>query len=79
MDDPTLVLFGQRMRRARKARRWSARILAAEVGRPQSSIYGYEKGRVDPGLTVAKRIADVLGVTLDGLLAGPGHDGDGAR
>ena len=38
-------------------------------GVPQSKISEYEKGKVEPGIGAAQKLAIALGVTLDELVA----------
>lgn len=52
-------------RRAERA--WSQEELAKRVGVSRQTIIAIEKGRFDPRLTLAFRLADVLGCRVDDL------------
>ena len=69
--------FGERMQYARRLRGMSQAELARQLGMARQQVYSYEKDRFDPSLEIAKRIADVLNVSLD-VLTGrelfPGED-----
>ena len=59
---------GQRLRELRIAAGHSPESLALNIGRSVYSIHEYERGRVQPPVSVLARIAAVLGGTLDDFL-----------
>lgn len=61
-------IFGENLRRLRKARRISQERFAASVGATQRSISHYERGESQPTLECLCRIADALDVSVDELL-----------
>ena len=69
--DEFLVEIGERVRRARDAADLTQRELGeAAGGISPAYIYLVENGRQNITLTVFKRIAEALGVTIEALLAG---------
>lgn len=69
--DEFLVEIGERVRRARDAATLTQRELGeAAGGISPAYIYLVESGRQNITLTVIKRIAEALGVTIEALLAG---------
>jgi DNA-binding XRE family transcriptional regulator len=50
----------------------TCRELGAKAGVNGSTIFAYECGRVLPSLTVAVRLAKVLGISMDELTEGKG-------
>jgi ribosome-binding protein aMBF1 (putative translation factor) len=72
MTDPVLETFGRRILRARTARGWSLRDLAAKTdGLHASAIHRAERVTSEIGLTVAVKIATALEIPLGELLAEP--------
>ena len=69
---PTTVVFGQRLHELRRQRGWSQIDLAAKVETSGPIIGRYERGDMTPSIDMARKIADVLGVTLDYLTGGGG-------
>lgn len=59
--------LGDRIRRARVARRMLQTELARLIDKPQSSISGYENGSVGIDAETVKRIAEVLGTSVAAL------------
>lgn len=53
-----------RLRVLRAEKRWSQQQLAEAVGVSRQAINAIENGRHDPGVTLAFRIADSLGVEI---------------
>lgn len=53
--------------RRRSERAWSQEELAKRAGVSRQTIIAIEKGRFDPRLTLAFRLADVLGCRVDEL------------
>lgn len=54
-----------RLRVLRAEKRWSQQQLAEAVGVSRQAINAIENGRHDPGITLAYRIADALGVGIE--------------
>jgi transcriptional regulator with XRE-family HTH domain len=70
------VRFGERLKRERQKRGYSARQLARLAGVPAATIIKVESGeRTYPSLPAALKIARALGVTLD-YLAGAYEEED---
>lgn len=71
------TLAGHHMREYRKRTGLSQTQLARHVGVRQSTISDIERGVIDPSTRLAKRLAALLGVSLDTLLAEPlRHEGE---
>lgn len=51
----------------RNARGWSQQRLADELGVSRQTIISIERGRFDPSLPLAFRIADAFGRPIEGL------------
>jgi transcriptional regulator with XRE-family HTH domain len=62
-----LVIIGRRIKQLREGHHLSTRELGDLVGVRESSISRYENGIREPGLLIAKRIADYFGVTVEYL------------
>jgi transcriptional regulator with XRE-family HTH domain len=62
------VLDGAEMRRRRKAKGLSSTQLAANVGRAEQTLSGYERNTSVPSVGVLGRICDVLGCKPSDLL-----------
>lgn len=62
-----LMLFGERLQKARKERKVSQDELAKMLGVHAPIIGRYERGEVKPSIEVAAKIADALDVSLDYL------------
>jgi transcriptional regulator with XRE-family HTH domain len=69
-EDPGV--FPRRLHELRKARGWSQPELAALIGTSGTIIGRYERGIITPSIDVARRLAAVLGVTIDYLVADGG-------
>jgi transcriptional regulator with XRE-family HTH domain len=67
-DDP----FPRRLLELRKARNWSQPELAAKIDTSGTIIGRYERGLITPSIDVARKLAQVFGVTVDYLLGGVG-------
>lgn len=63
-----LMLFGERLLKARKDRKMSQDELAKSLGVHAPIIGRYERGEVNPSIEVAAKIADTLEVSLDYLV-----------
>jgi transcriptional regulator with XRE-family HTH domain len=68
----TTRTFGARLHEIRRQRGWSQTELAAKVDTSGPIIGRYERGDMTPSIDMARKIADVLGVTLDYLTGGGG-------
>lgn len=68
--DKDLEAFGNRLLRARKDRGLTQREFAEAINASVGSIPGYENGKNDPRLSLAKKMADVLGVSVAWLASG---------
>ena len=60
-----MSVFGDRMRVIRQRRGLSQTQLAKMVDMARQQINNYEKGRFEPGIETALKIADALHVSLD--------------
>ena len=62
-----MEIFTERLRRARWDKDWSVAKLSIRSGVAACTITAYEQGKSGPGLYIAARLADALGVSLDWL------------
>ncbi len=60
--------FGLNLKRIRKTRHISQKVMAEKLGLAQRTISHYESGSCEPSLTCLCKIADILGVSLDELV-----------
>lgn len=51
--------------------------LAGQLGVSRQTVISIERGRYDPSLPLAFRIAREFGVRIEDVFAGPDTDGDG--
>lgn len=63
------TLFAKRLHALRKDKDWSQPELGKAIGTSGAIIGRYERGEMTPSIEVARKLADVLGVTLDYLVA----------
>jgi transcriptional regulator with XRE-family HTH domain len=68
----TTLIFGKRLHDLRRQRGWSQIELATKVETSGPIIGRYERGDMTPSIDMARKIADVLGATLDYLTGGGG-------
>lgn len=61
---------GTKLRKARNQAGMTCREMGAMAGVNGSTIFAYECGRVMPSLTVAVRLANALGISIDELTEG---------
>ena len=61
--------FGKKILELRKARGWSQQELARKLGTSGVIVGRYERGEMVPSIKVASKLAEVFGVTIDGLVA----------
>lgn len=57
------MAIGKRIEAARKGKRWSQQKLADEVGKQQTTISSWERGRTEPTREDVQRVADALQLT----------------
>jgi len=67
-----------RVRDLRLKRGWSQAELAERLGVSRQTVIAIEKGRYDPSLPLAFRIAKVFGEPIEAIFT-PGEDEDAAR
>ena len=60
---------GHRLHGLRKQRGWSQPEVGKKVGTSGGIIGRYERSEITPSIEVAKKLADVFGVTLDHLVS----------
>lgn len=60
--------FGRRLLALRKQKGWSQPELGKRLGSSGPIIGRYERGEMTPSIEVAKKLADIFGVTLDYLV-----------
>lgn len=60
---------GSNIRRLRESRKMSQAFLAREAGITQSMLCQIERGTKNPSLQIGKEISDVLGCSIEELLA----------
>jgi len=65
--------FSEQVRRLRASRGWSLERLSAASGVSRSTLSQIERGRVNPTVAVAQRIAAAFEVTLGSLVDGPAY------
>ena len=70
------MAMGERILALRKQRGWSQRQLAQKVGTSGPIVGRYERGEMTPSVEVAKKLADIFGVTLDYLVDDTGNTAD---
>lgn len=64
---------GEKIVRLRKEKGWSQQLLAQKIGTSGPIIGRYEREEMVPSVEVAKKLADVFGVTLDYLVDDTGR------
>lgn len=62
--------IGKRITTYREAKGWSLSKLAREVGVQPPTAWGWERGDFSPGITNLRKVADVLGRSVDDLVIG---------
>ena len=60
--------FGQRLRRARKAKGWTQERVARELRVDRTTYCKYETGKVEPPITLCFHLCVVLGLTPNALM-----------
>lgn len=61
-------VFGKRLLGLREERGLSLEEVATAVGITKSTLSKYEKGKNEPGMMIAKRLADFFNVSLDWII-----------
>lgn len=67
------MTLGDKITMLRKFRKISQAVLAEKIGISRDAIVRYERGEILPIADKAKKIADVLGVSLDYLMSDADH------
>ena len=67
------VLFGSRLKEARKAQRWTQGQLADRAGTTAGYLTFIEKGQANPTLDMLVKLADAVGLELWAMLKPPGR------
>lgn len=62
------MTIGGKINALRKKQGWSQQQLAKKIGTSGPIIGRYERGEMTPSVEVAKKLADIFGVTLDFLV-----------
>ena len=62
------MAIAENLKYLRKISGWTQEQFANEVGIKRSLVGAYEEGRAEPRLQTLSRIAEVLGVSTDGLI-----------
>jgi transcriptional regulator with XRE-family HTH domain len=63
------AIFGKRIYGLRKERNWSQPELGKMIGTSGAIVGRYERGEMTPSIGVARKLAEVFGVTLDYLIS----------
>lgn len=66
-EKPVSTALGRRILELRKACGWSQPELGKKVGTSGPIIGRYERAEITPSVDVARRLAEIFGVTLDHL------------
>lgn len=66
--DKAATTFGARLHQLRRERGWSQPDIGKKIGTSGAIIGRYERAEMTPSIDVAKRLADVFGVTVDYLV-----------
>lgn len=73
-DRETMAALGEKIARLRKARGWTQEIFASKMDVRQLQVSRWETGRMRPSGRTLQRMAEVLGMELDELLASDGAE-----
>lgn len=65
--------MNNRLKVLRAERDWSQQDLAARLGVSRQSVNAIEKGRYDPSLPLAFKIADVFGLPIEAIFLKDGE------
>lgn len=66
------MAIGDRILKLRKSKNWSQQELAKKVNTSGPIIGRYERGEMTPSVDVAKKLSEILSVTLDYLVDSTG-------
>jgi transcriptional regulator with XRE-family HTH domain len=66
---PTPKQFGMKLKRLRKARKFSQYALAKEAGVSREYVRNLEAGKYDPTVGMLQKLAKALGVPVTALLS----------
>jgi len=66
------IQFGNRLRKARKAKNLTQKQLAESIGINQKQYQHWERGRAEPSFDKVKRLSYMLGINVEWLLYGTG-------
>lgn len=66
--------MNNRLRVLRAERGWSQQDLAERLEVSRQSVNAIETGRYDPSLPLAFKIADVFGMTIEGIFTNPAKE-----
>lgn len=70
------IEIGKRIRAEREKKGWSREAFAERLNMSSSFVYDLEHGKSGPSTETLIALSNVLDVTVDILLFGPGHKGD---
>jgi len=62
------MIIGEKILNLRKEKGWSQQEVAKKIGTSGPIIGRYERGEMVPSVEVAKKLADVFGITMDYLV-----------
>ena len=66
------VRFGNRLKKARKAKNLTQKQLAESIGINQKQYQHWERGRAEPSFDKVQRLSYILGINIEWLLYGNG-------
>ena len=70
------IEIGKRIRAEREKKGWSREAFAERLNMSSSFVYDLEHGKSGPSNETLIALSDILDVTTDTLLFGPGHNED---
>lgn len=68
---PPVTTSVNHIKQFRKSRGLTALELASKLGVREQTVFRYQSGEITPSLEMSRRIAEVLGVTVDELFPQP--------
>jgi putative transcriptional regulator len=71
-DEPAPSLMENRLHELRQERRWTQEELAGRLGVSRQTVISIEKGKFDPSLPLAFKIAAVFDLTIEDVFLGNG-------
>lgn len=63
-----LKTFSDNLKKTREKKRYTQQEIAKKAGMTVQAYNRYEKGKTEPGILTAKKIANACGTTLENLL-----------